>query len=115
MDIELTDHAFDRLKERNNWSRNTAKRMVQKIFEAGKDISRLNGCIKTWYDHRSDRDDDTLYLLYGTNIYVFRDNALITAFPMPNFKNKNIARRHREQWGRAYKAASPAEVYEEVS
>lgn len=85
-EILVTAHAYDRLKERNNWNHKAARRMAGKAFTTGKDLKNASGCLKNWYLNRPERDRGTTYMKYGADIYVYRDGFLITAFHTPNFK-----------------------------
>ena len=57
--ILVTAHAYDRLKERNNWNKRAASRMAEKAYAEGKDLRDASGCLKNWYLNRPERDRDT--------------------------------------------------------
>lgn len=83
--IIITDHAFDRAKERLGFERRATERMAMKAFVAGKKHAACKGGLKKYLDH--------LYLQYenanncrvwGEAIYLFAGNRLITIYNLPN-------------------------------
>jgi hypothetical protein len=82
--LYISDHAFKRMKERCGWSKKTALRMVEKIYENGQDISEIKGYLAPWAKQREERQNDKEYsLLYGKFVYVFSENTLVTVVPTP--------------------------------
>ena len=95
--LYISDHAMDRLKERNGWSRKTSLRMMKKIFGEGLSPEQMKGTFRTWAMHRQENaKKDEKFLAYGERLYVFNRNTLVTVLPFPNkgtFYNRTSDRR----------------------
>lgn len=78
--VYISDHAEKRLKERNNWNRKTALRMVKKVYDTGKRSSELTGYIKKSIKSLEKREPK-LFIAYGEDVYIFDNNILVTVFP----------------------------------
>lgn len=91
--VYISDHAMDRLKERNGWSRKTALRMIQKVYDNGARSGEIKGHIATWVKNKeSFSTKGDYYILYGQNLYIFNHNTLVTVIHAPkkhNFMAKN--------------------------
>ncbi len=86
--VILTDHAYDRLKERNGWGRATAERMAERILAKGTRSEDVKGYLKPYVQKKAFEAEeyagDAVVVLYGDIIYIFtRKNVLITAYPAP--------------------------------
>ena len=81
--LQITKHAYMRLKERNGWNKKTSDRMIQKVFADGLRYDNIKGYIRIWLKEYG-YSDNSDYVLYGRYIYIFKDNCLITSFPVPN-------------------------------
>jgi hypothetical protein len=86
--VYVVEHAYDRLKERNNWSRSTTDRLVRRIYFKGTKGCDVKGCLKDWIDgKRTETGGDGIFIVYGNMLYVFKerlgDYFLITAFRIP--------------------------------
>ena len=99
-EIRITDHAYMRLKERNGWGHKTSRRMAEKVFENGRHVEDMSGCLRTWYENRPDWYAESIYIKYGKDIYVYRGNSLITCFHEPRFGQAEKRRRNLEAAGR---------------
>ena len=83
--IWITEHAYTRIKQRNRWSRKTADRMVQKVYDSGKRPEEIKGYLKAWMREKINEDNNgNDFVLYGEMVYVFRENALITVLHTPS-------------------------------
>ena len=83
----ITDHAYDRLKERNGWSRKTADRMVERVFTQGAHAHEIKGYLRPLIESKmieAAEKDISDIILYGDVLYVFgRANTLVTMYPAP--------------------------------
>ncbi len=80
----ITEHAYERAKERLSWRRKTLNRMAKKAFYGGlkhKDTKgKLNKYISNLYlQYRTANN----IRIYGENVYFFTDCHLITLYRMP--------------------------------
>ena len=82
--VIVTDHARDRTKERVGLPKRVVEKNAEKAFDEGLKHSDLSGSIKRFVDG--------LYLQYGKanniriycgNVYLFRNNVLVTVMPLP--------------------------------
>lgn len=99
-EVIVSNHAYKRLKERNNWSKKAIDRMAIKIYETGIKSGDIKGYLKEWFLKKQlEAPDNTVHILYGDVAYVFqkpiksRAPILITAYPAPT---KNAIERVRE-------------------
>lgn len=79
-EIRITEHAYERMKERNGWNKKAAGRMAVKIYETGEDMMNSTGHAKRLIRSKV-RNGGGRYIRYGNNIYVYKDKALITTYP----------------------------------
>ena len=89
--VSITDHAYDRAKERLSWKHSVLDKMAEKAFLEGvthKDTkSHLSKYItKIWFQHRTANN----VRIYGENIYLFHNNTLITIYQLPNNLRKCV-------------------------
>lgn len=83
--INITEHAYLRMKQRNGWSRKTANRMLSRIYIKGQRIDNIKGYLKVWLKAKIANDViDGEYILYGNQVYIFRANSLITVLQTPS-------------------------------
>jgi len=76
--VFISRHAFDRMKERNGWNKKTAIRMIKKVYDFGVDPENVKGEYRAWIKHRESKYPDSVLKMYGQNLYVFKNNILIT-------------------------------------
>ena len=82
--LSISKHAYDRLKERNGWSKKTANRMLQKIYDYGVRPEDVKGYLKSWINRKADMfDDDREFVLFGEKLYIFYEGTMITVLPVP--------------------------------
>lgn len=82
--VRITDHAYDRAKERLSWKPGVLDKMTEKAYLEGikhKDTKgQLNKYItKIWFKHKNANN----IRIYGENIYLFCDNILVTVYQLP--------------------------------
>ncbi len=84
-EIEITKHAYLRMKQRNGWSKKTANRMVSRIYNSGKRPEEVKGYLRAWINTKVDENAaEKDFVLYGQQLYIFIDNAMITVLPTPS-------------------------------
>lgn len=73
--ISISEHAYLRLKERNGWNGNTARRMVPRIYREGRRDVCSKGYLKQWVKSKEDiyYDNVSEYVVYGDVLYIFRE------------------------------------------
>ncbi len=91
--LYISNHAFQRLKERNNWNKKTSMRMLEKVWESGNRKDEISGPVRQWIDYRINKSIGTksegiTYVIYGNTAYLFMDKTLVTVLNIPN--NKKI-------------------------
>ena len=96
---EITDHAFNRAKERLGWNATTIMRMAGKALNDGvahaDTRGRLNRYLSMLYlTHRTGNNTR----IYGEHVYVFHDNLLITVLNLPH-RLKRSAKASSEKQG----------------
>ncbi len=81
--VIITYHAYDRLKERNNWNKKTADRMVKVIYQSGKREEDIKGYLKHYMEHKKREGSNVEFVLYGKDFYLFDGNVLVTVYSIP--------------------------------
>ncbi len=83
--IIITEHAFDRAKERLGLNRRATERMALKAFVAGKKHAQCKGQLKKYIDGiYLQYENCNNVRLYGEALYLFHNNKLITIYNLPN-------------------------------
>lgn len=90
-EINITDHAYERAKERLGWKREVMDKMASKALNLGikhKDTKgSLNKYItKLWFEYKSCNN----VRIYGENIYFFSGNTLITLYRLDHKLIKHL-------------------------
>ena len=82
--IIITDHAYDRMKERLGWNKKAAERMAQKAFQEGIQHWETKGSLHRYLDsiYLSHRNA-TAMRIYGQAIFIFKEDKLLTVYAMP--------------------------------
>jgi len=89
--IVITEHGYERAKERLNWKPKVLDKMAEKAFMEGIKHKDTKGSLhkyvtKTWFKYRNINN----IRIYGENIFFFRDNMLITLYQLPNDLRKHV-------------------------
>ena len=83
-DINITEHAYLRIKQRNGWNRKTANRMLDRIYDDGLRIKDIKGYLRVWIKNKIKSElQEAEYVLYGKQVYIFREHNLITVLAAP--------------------------------
>lgn len=89
--VVITNHAYERAKERLSWNARTLDRMAERAFLEGvmhKDTKgSLNKYVaKLWFKYKHTNN----VRIHGENIYFFSNNTLITLYQLPNELRKHV-------------------------
>jgi hypothetical protein len=83
-DIYISEHAFDRMKERCGLSRKAAFRHIKKVIDNGQDIGEVKGYLAPWARHKElTKKKGERFILYGDFVYVFNYETLVTVIHKP--------------------------------
>lgn len=90
--IIITDHAFERAKERLSLNRKVFMKLSEKAFDKGLKHSEMKGNLKKyataiWFKYKT---GDNMRV-YGENLFLFEKNILITVYQLPNNLKKYVS------------------------
>jgi hypothetical protein len=82
--IVITDHAYDRAKERLSLNKSAIDRLALTAYEKGLKHSEAKSHLykyvtKIWMSYKTANN----VRIYGENIFLFHDNILITLYQVP--------------------------------
>lgn len=103
--VYLTNHAIERMRERNGWNEKTSFRMAAKIHDKGINLVEKNmGYLSMWAKRKKERSPECDYILYGNYVYVFAGNVILTSENPPtretilrSFRHLKTAKRTKEK------------------
>lgn len=97
MTISITEHAYDRMKERLGWNRKAGERMAQKAFVQGITHGETRGSLHRYLDgiFLSYNNANNMKI-YGEAIFIFRNDKLITVYALPTKYRKYMAESKRK-------------------
>ena len=84
MALEITNHAYDRMKERLGWNRKAGERMAYKAYTDGTTHGETRGSLHRYLD--------SVYLayhnasqmrIYGEALFIFSGTKLLTVYALP--------------------------------
>lgn len=83
--VYISEHAFERMKERCGLNRKAAMRLVKKVYDNGEDISRSKGYLLRWAKQKTigSPEYDKL-IIYGDYVYIFAYTTLVTVLHKPH-------------------------------
>lgn len=82
--LSISKHAYERMKERNGWSKKAADRMLEKVYFGGIRPDKVKGYLKGWINRKADMyEDDREFVLYGEKLYIFNEGTMLTVLPVP--------------------------------
>jgi len=93
MDIIITEHAYRQARKRIHWNKSAIKRMSEKAYEKGISHKEAKGKLKRYIDKIILQDKSIGYRypnnikIYGSYLYMFANNVLITIY---NINNKLV-------------------------
>ena len=89
--ITITQHAYDRARERLSWKPSTLDRMTERAFIEGVRPKYTRGQLRAYIDMKRERYKDARNVrLHGEVIYFFRGKRLITLYQLPTELRKFI-------------------------
>lgn len=84
-DFKITEHAYDKAKERFGWSKATLDRMVERIYWNGIWNQNLHGKLKEFVEDKRERYPTVKNArIYGQDIFLFQGTTLVTCYRVPN-------------------------------
>lgn len=96
MEVIVTKHAEERLKERLGLNKKSCARIAKKAYELGKTHTDKNSTLNNYLKRKEHIAEGTtrytVAKIYGEHIFIFDENILITTFEMPNALKKHIKR-----------------------
>ncbi len=83
--LHSTKHAKKRAKERLGWNKSVLKKMMWRAFYQGIGEAETTGALqrylKAQYAKECEADNAKIY---GQNVFIFKQNVLITIYRLPN-------------------------------
>ena len=101
--MRITDHAYDRAKERCGWNKATLDRMTKKALDYGISHKNVMGSLRKWIDYvYLSHCNANGFKIYGEWLFLFKtenhfqNETLITIYQIPN-KYKNTIHKMKEK------------------
>lgn len=89
MDVEVTEHAKKRIKERMGLSKDSTYKIAQKALQKGITHIETKGSLHRYLDmlFLQYRNANNLRI-YAEKVFIFNNDRLITVFDLPNHYKK---------------------------
>ena len=90
MNIEISNHAFDRMHERLGLNKKAIIRMVEKAYKLGLTHNQASGNLYKYISqqHNLYKHKGSCIKIYGENVFIFNQQVdkiiLVTVFQLPN-------------------------------
>ncbi|MBN8668750.1 MAG: hypothetical protein J0M30_14730 [Chitinophagales bacterium] len=85
VEIEISDHAFIRTKERLGMDKRAARRIALKAYVAGKKHGACKGRLKSYLDQvYREYENCNNMRIWGEAIWLFAGNVLVTVYNIPH-------------------------------
>lgn len=94
--ILLSEHSYERCKERVNIHGSKALVRAEKAYYLGKDVEDFDKVLSKYLKNVLEASDGNELKVLGNDIYIFGNKKLITVFPIPQKiiqRNNNSKRR----------------------
>lgn len=89
--MKITDHAYDRAKDRFRWKKKTIERMAKRALENGMSHKDTKGSLRKYFSGLWDKNKSANNIrIYGENVYLFSGVTLITLYRIPGSLIKNL-------------------------
>lgn len=90
-ELIITDHAYERAKERLGWKKQALNKMAKLAFDKGVKHKETKGTLnkyiyKLWVSHKFCNN----IKIYGEDIFFFSNNTLITVYRLDNKLIKHL-------------------------
>ena len=97
-ELNITRHAYIKARIRFNWSKSTLDKMALRALKDGIHHSDSVGTLKS-YLHKIYRKQMSCnnIRIYGENVYLFRNNKLVTLYRVENEMTKFIKAHKRKK------------------
>lgn len=87
--VYVSEHAFERMKERCGLNRKSAMRMVQKVYDNGENMNGAKGYLAQWLREKKEGNPEyDKFLMYGDYVYLFAHTTLVTVLHKPHKNSK---------------------------
>ena len=84
MELEITNHAYDRMKERLGWNRKAGERMAYKAYTDGITHGETRGSLHRYLDSVFLAcGNATQMRIYGEALFLFSGSRLLTVYALP--------------------------------
>lgn len=95
--VNVTKHAYKRMKERCGYSKSTCQRMAEKAFAEGVSHADVSGRLDKYFYQLYCYDYSANNLrIYGEFVYVFSDHNLVTVMLLPNDLKDSVKKKDHE-------------------
>lgn len=96
--MRVSNHAKERLKERNGFNKKSCSRMAERAFKDGITHSQTKGNLNKWITSLYFKEERANNIrLYGDKAYIFCGDVLVTVVQIPNNLMKNFKQRIKER------------------
>ena len=89
--VHITDHAYERAKERLSWKTSVLEKMAEKAYNDGICHKDTKGSLNKYVSGVWARYKKANRIrIYGENIYLFCGNSLVTIYQLPQNLRKHV-------------------------
>lgn len=81
---KISNHAYERVKERFGWSKDVLDKMMDRVFEKGISHSQTKTHLHKYISGLMLRHGSSNVKIYGENIFFFKRDTLTTLYRLPN-------------------------------
>lgn len=92
IEVKITEHAFDRAKERFRLNQSAFKKLVERAYLQGVRHRDTSGRLKKYLDMLYMKHQTANNIrIYGLIVYLFCNNTLVTVIHLPNDMKKYLS------------------------
>jgi len=88
--ITISHHAYHRAKERLGFSPDAFKRLAAQAYCYGVSQSEAKGKLRRFIECRCAEHPGNTPRIYGENIFIFKENCLVTVYQLPSDIRKSM-------------------------
>lgn len=81
--ITISHHAYHRAKERLGYNPDAFKRLAAQAYCYGISQAEAKGKLRRFIESRCAEHPGNKPRIYGENIYIFKENCLVTVYQLP--------------------------------